>query len=692
MSDEVVQSKYELDVSDYVDGIKKVISETERLVEKTEDVGEETEKVKDKSKTSWATVAIGINQALEIGKKFIDIMAGVANKLIEFRNVADDEQDSVEAMNLQLKNMGIYTENLSQKLIANSKTLEDNSNFMTAAVNEGTAMLLTFNDLSEDILPAATQAMVDMSTVMKTSLTSSAQTIGKALQDPINGLGLLTKQGFHFTEQQKAMIEQLVNENDILGAQKIILEEIDKAYGGHAKLQKDELESLSISWKNFKSVIGTIVKPALDGIATQFASILSNITEILKKGEEAKKIAAGKSGELTTEALQKQISDKRKEIDNYKTQINEKKQELGKVSDSVDEGIREQIKNLENEITARVKIINMIGAEISRRDDLSKKQDEANKKKKKDEANAAALAQEKADRASQEDKDFEVMFTNTQDLSKQSTDSFIAKEPKTNNELQLSDKEYGAETPDEHKEKLRKQKEDDLDYTIRLNADIQAREDEALQASLESQRLAGEEQQRMQDRHLKNKKSYLKQIKSMNDEMKNSYKDVRDVTKGAIEDVLLGEQESLAEYGKILADKLAARMASIASEATIQSLWETAQGIAALANPITAPTAKGHFSAAVAYGQVASAAGLGAFAAASISRGLAGESKNDESSNNSSSTTNTETESIQTASAKALEDKETIYISANDWKKMAFYNIDAINDALASGKSLKLKK
>lgn len=692
MSDEVVQSKYELDVSDYVDGIKKVISETERLVEKTEDVGEETEKVKDKSKTSWATVAIGINQALEIGKKFIDIMAGVANKLIEFRNVADDEQDSVEAMNLQLKNMGIYTENLSQKLIANSKTLEDNSNFMTAAVNEGTAMLLTFNDLSEDILPAATQAMVDMSTVMKTSLTSSAQTIGKALQDPINGLGLLTKQGFHFTEQQKAMIEQLVNENDILGAQKIILEEIDKAYGGHAKLQKDELESLSISWKNFKSVIGTIVKPALDGIATQFASILSNITEILKKGEEAKKIAAGKSGELTTEALQKQISDKRKEIDNYKTQINEKKQELGKVSDSVDEGIREQIKNLENEITARVKIINMIGAEISRRDDLSKKQDEANKKKKKDEANAAALAQEKADRASQEDKDFEVMFTNTQDLSKQSTDSFIAKEPKTNNELQLSDKEYGAETPDEHKEKLRKQKEDDLDYTIKLNADIQAREDEALQASLESQRLAGEEQQRMQDRHLKNKKSYLKQIKSMNDEMKNSYKDVRDVTKGAIEDVLLGEQESLAEYGKILADKLAARMASIASEATIQSLWETAQGIAALANPITAPTAKGHFSAAVAYGQVASAAGLGAFAAASISRGLAGESKNDESSNNSSSTTNTETESIQTASAKALEDKETIYISANDWKKMAFYNIDAINDALASGKSLKLKK
>ena len=44
-----------------------------------------------------------------------------------------------------------------------------------------------------------------------------------------------------------------------------------------------------------------VVKPVLDGISAQFASILSNITEIMKKGEDAKKIATGKSADVSTD-------------------------------------------------------------------------------------------------------------------------------------------------------------------------------------------------------------------------------------------------------------------------------------------------------------------------------------------------------------------------------------------------------
>lgn len=718
MSDEVIQSKYELDVSDYVEGVKKVTSETEKLIEKTEDVGKETEKVKDKSKSSWEMVAIGINSALEIGKKFIDIMAGVVNKLIEFRDAADDYGDAIDGVNLQLKNMGMYTENLSNNLIDNANALEKNSNYTNTAILEGTKMLLTYNNLGEDVLPSATQAMLDMSSVMKMDLTSSAQTIGKALQDPINGLGLLTKQGFHFTEQQKAMIEQLVNENDMFGAQKIILGEIDKAFGGHAKLQKDELETLAISWKNFKKVIGNIVKPALDGIATQFSSILSDITEILKKGEEAKKIANGKTGEVTTEALKQQIADKRKEIEDYKAQIAEKKQSLGKVSDAVDEGIREQIKNLENEITTRVKMINAIGAEISRRDDLSKKQEAANKKAKKEEEEAAARAEaEKArlkdieDRRQKRVKDRgSKTYSDTYGsiYSEGGIEKTQAQIVEGNVDYEISQEKITKDaneklkkTPKKYVDPMSRFGEGEEDYQIKVEvAGYEAKEDLKSLKEIEDKKYEKEYNayykhieriQKLAEKEREQKERAVKRIEKLNERMAKSYEDVRDVSIQALADVILGEQKSLGEYALILSDRLAQRLSYIAAESTVEALWETAQGFADLAVG-NAAAAGIHFSSAEGYAVTASAAGLGAFAAASASRGLHGAGYGNEEKQTTETTKESETESIQTASAKALEDKETIYISSNDWKKMAFYNIDAINEALASGKSLKLKK
>lgn len=65
------------------------------------------------------------------------------------------------------------------------------------------------------------------------------------------------------------------------------------------------------------------------------------------------------------------------------------------------------------------------------------------------------------------------------------------------------------------------------------------------------------------------------------------------------------------DVGAALNKMLTATLQSIGQEATVQALMETAAGFAALATPVTAPMAAGHFAAAGVYAGVAVAAGVG---------------------------------------------------------------------------------
>jgi hypothetical protein len=74
-----------------------------------------------------------------------------------------------------------------------------------------------------------------MATVMKMDLTSAAQAVGKALDNPILGLDSLSRQGFKFTAQEKEMIKTLVEAGKLEDAQGIILKELATTYGGAAE-------------------------------------------------------------------------------------------------------------------------------------------------------------------------------------------------------------------------------------------------------------------------------------------------------------------------------------------------------------------------------------------------------------------------------------------------------------------------
>ncbi len=75
--------------------------------------------------------------------------------------------------------------------------------------------------------------------VTGTSVVQAAETIGRGLDVPTDGLEALSKQGFRFTEDQKKLAEAMESTGDIAGAQGIILKALEESYGGAATAARD---------------------------------------------------------------------------------------------------------------------------------------------------------------------------------------------------------------------------------------------------------------------------------------------------------------------------------------------------------------------------------------------------------------------------------------------------------------------
>jgi hypothetical protein len=135
-------------------------------------------------------------------------------------------------------------------------------------------LLLTFTNVrnevgkGNDIFNQASQAAIDMSVALGTDSKSAAIQLGKALNDPIKGITALSRAGVSFTAEQKDQIKTLVASGKTLEAQKIILAELGKEFGGAAAAASDPMQRLDTTVNNLKERIGTALLPYIEKAAT----------------------------------------------------------------------------------------------------------------------------------------------------------------------------------------------------------------------------------------------------------------------------------------------------------------------------------------------------------------------------------------------------------------------------------------
>jgi hypothetical protein len=165
----------------------------------------------------------------------------------------------------------------------------------------GQNMLLTFTNVANrvgknnDIFNQATKVSTDMAVATGQDQVKANVMLGKALNDPIKGVSALSRVGVTFTEQQKKSIKAMQDSGNIAGAQKIILAELRKEFGGSAAAQATFGDKAKVAWGNVKEGIGTGLIKALDAVApalTSIGTIASSVFSSLNHGVAGSKGAA----------------------------------------------------------------------------------------------------------------------------------------------------------------------------------------------------------------------------------------------------------------------------------------------------------------------------------------------------------------------------------------------------------------
>lgn len=110
-------------------------------------------------------------------------------------------------------------------------TLFDDDKIM----NDATAQLLTFTNIAGDNFKRAQVAAMNLSTVLDGDLKSASIQVGKALNEPTQGLKALSRSGVQFSAEQTTLIKTLAETNHLAEAQTLILNELDHQYGGQAE-------------------------------------------------------------------------------------------------------------------------------------------------------------------------------------------------------------------------------------------------------------------------------------------------------------------------------------------------------------------------------------------------------------------------------------------------------------------------
>lgn len=223
----------------------------------------------------------------DMGAKFKKVSAGIALGVgAVLAGIGKIAVDSVQAL-IRIERLGAQTEsvikstggaaNVTAEHVAKlADALEKTTTTEAESVQEGANLLLTFKNIRNEagkgnqIFDRATAIMVDMARALGTEAKDGALQLGKALNDPVKGIAALSRVGITFTKAQEDVIRSLVESGDAMGAQKIMLAELQSQFGGSGAAYMDtfagRIDNLSNRWGDVGEKILTEAMPALEDL------------------------------------------------------------------------------------------------------------------------------------------------------------------------------------------------------------------------------------------------------------------------------------------------------------------------------------------------------------------------------------------------------------------------------------------
>lgn len=197
-----------------------------------------------------------IGKSAEKSGSLLEGMKGVLLGFAAFTGFREVVKATVEAeaafaqLQAAVKSTGGIAGFTAEQLRDMSSELENTSTFADDTIQSMQSLLLSFKNIRGPEFVGAQQAIIDLATRMGGDLSGAALQVGKALDNPIQGLTMLRRAGVSFSASQQDVIKKLQESGDIVGAQQKVLEGLSQKFGGAAQAARDTFGGALSAVKN----------------------------------------------------------------------------------------------------------------------------------------------------------------------------------------------------------------------------------------------------------------------------------------------------------------------------------------------------------------------------------------------------------------------------------------------------------
>ena len=197
----------------------------------------------------------------------------------------DQQAKAIAQVEAGLKSTGATVGFTSKQLQQMASDLQNKTIFGDEEILKGaTSQLLTFTNIAGDQFARTQAVALDLATRLDGDLKSASIQLGKALNDPIANLSALSRSGIQFSEDQKQVIKSLTESGRLAEAQTVILDELEKQYGGSAeaaaKAGTGGLKQLANSFGDLQEEFGKIIMEFLPPVIDGFKNMLTTFQNL----------------------------------------------------------------------------------------------------------------------------------------------------------------------------------------------------------------------------------------------------------------------------------------------------------------------------------------------------------------------------------------------------------------------------
>jgi len=202
------------------------------------------------SNISQLTKMMGGMQKAIMAVPIVGLIAGIAtgvkrlfSQISTFVNDSTNawirHQQEIAKVDTILRTSGATSWTTTRQMRDMANEIADASGHSVNEVMKLQSVLLGFRSITGETFERTTVLAADMAAVMGGDLAGAGKNLARALEDPVQGMRLLARYGFVFDSATKANIESLAQQGRQLEAQKIILNNVETAFGGVAAAVND---------------------------------------------------------------------------------------------------------------------------------------------------------------------------------------------------------------------------------------------------------------------------------------------------------------------------------------------------------------------------------------------------------------------------------------------------------------------